>query len=261
MARGRRALGALTLVVLLVGSACKLELDVNVEVAEDGSGAVEVVIGLDPEALERAGGDLAAVLEVDDLEDAGWSIDGPAEEPDGFTRVRIRHPFGTPEEAAAVFAQVAGEEGPFQDFAVERETGFAETRYRFTGRVDFAGGLEALGDEGLAAELDGEPLGQTVEEIEAQLGDSLSRLIQVRVRARLPGDVSSNATTKADNGAVWQVGFGEGAVDLEATGVERRTTTLVLAGVGGVAALALVVLLLVRLAGRVTARDEPTSDG
>lgn len=259
MRRGRRALGALTLLVMLVGSACKLELDVDVEVAEDGSGSVEVVVGLDPDAVERAGGDLSDVLEVADLEEAGWTIDGPTEEADGFTRVRIRHPFGSPEEAADVFAQIAGDEGPFQDFAIERETGFAETRYRFTGRVDFAGGLEALGDEGLAAELDGEPLGQTVEEIEAQLGDSLSRLIQVRVRARLPGDVSSNATTKAENGAVWQVGFGEGAVDLEATGVERRTTTLVLAGVGVLAALALVVLLLVRLAGRVRARDEPTS--
>jgi hypothetical protein len=121
--------------------------------------------------------------------------------------------------------------------------------------VDFAGGLEALGDQGLAAELDGEPLGQTVDEIEAQLGDSLSRLIQVRVRARLPGDVSSNATTKAENGAVWQVGFGEGTVDLNAVGTERRTSPLVPAGVAGVATLALLVLLLVRLAGRVTARD------
>jgi hypothetical protein len=244
----------------LLVSACRLEVDVNVDLAADGSGAVEVVVGLDADAVERIGGDLSAVLEVEDLTDAGWVVDGPTEESDGYTRVRIRHPFADPGEAADVFDQIAGEDGPFQDFAVTRERSFAETRYGFTGRVDFAGGLEAFGDEGLAAELDGQPLGQSVEEIEEQLGDSLSRLIQVRVRVRLPGDVTSNATTKADNGAVWQVGFGEGAVDLDASSTERRTTTLVLAGVAVLCALALVILLLVRLAGRVTAKDgaDPT---
>ena len=104
--------------------------------------------------------------------------------------------------------------------------------------MDFAAGSRPCGDEGLAAELDGEPLGQSVEEIEAQLGDSLSRLIQVRVRARLPGEVTSNATTKADNGAVWQVGFGEGTVDLEATGTQRRVASLALAGVAMLCAIA-----------------------
>src|SRR3546814_1417416 len=91
-------------------------------------------------------------------------------------------------EAAAIFDEIAGEEGPFQDFAVTHEDSFASTEWGFTGRVDFSGGLEALGDEGLAAELDGEPLGLSVEEIEERLGDSLSRLVQVRVGVRLPGE-------------------------------------------------------------------------
>jgi hypothetical protein len=241
--------------VLLAGSACKLELDVNVDVAEDGSGFIEVVVGLDPDALDKIGGDLSAVMEVGDLEDAGWVVDGPTKESDGFTRVRIRHPFGTPEEAADVMAQIAGTDGPFQDFRVTRDESFAQTTWHFTGKVDFSGGLEAFGDQGLAAQLDGQPLGQSVDEIEAQLGDSLSRLIQIRVNARLPGKVTSNATTKADNGAVWQVGFGQGAVDLDAKGQDRRIPTLVLTGVAGLSALALVILLLVRLAGRVTAKD------
>lgn len=251
----------LVALLMVVGSACKLELDVNVDVAEDGSGVVEVVVGLDPDALDKIGGDLAAVLEVGDLEDAGWVVDGPTEEADGYTRVCIRHPFGTPGEAAQVVDQIAGDDGPFQDFTVTRDTSFAETRFGFTGRVDFAGGLEAFGDQGIASELDGEPLGQSVEEIEGQLGDSLSRLIQVRVRARLPGDVTSNATTKADDGAVWTVGFGTGSVDLEASSTQRRTSTLVLTGAAVVCAVALLVLLLVRLGGRATAEDAPGRPG
>lgn len=230
----------------------------NVLVEEDGSGLVEVVVGLDEDAVERIGGDLQAVMEVDDLLASGWELDGPDLDPDGYTRVRLSHPFGTPEEAAEVFAEIAAEDGPFQDFEVTRATSLAETRWTFTGRVDFTGGIEAFGDEGLAAELDGEPLGQSVEEIEEQLGDSLSRLIQIRVRARLPGEVTSNATTRADNGAVWQVGFGEEPVDLRAEGTERRISVLVLAGVGAVALVALVVLVLVRLARRVTGDDDHT---
>lgn len=249
-----------TLLVVLLASGCRLELDVNVSMDEDGSGTVEVVAALDPDAVERIGGDLGAVVELDDLRAAGWTVDGPTEDRDGFTRLRVQRAFGTPEEADEILAVIAGEEGPFQDFSLRRDVSFATTEWAFSGRVDFSGGLEALGDEALAEALDGEPLGQTVEEIEAQLGESLSRLVQVRVRARLPGEVTSNATTQADNGAVWQVGFGEGAVELEAEGTEHRTSTLLLVGAAVVLGLALLVVVLVRLAGRVTARDRAERD-
>ncbi|MEQ1787495.1 MAG: hypothetical protein ABL966_10605 [Acidimicrobiales bacterium] len=254
------------LLLLVVGAvllaSCRLELDVNVAVEEDGSGSVEIVVAVDADGIERIGGDLAAVLEVDDLVEAGWVIDGPDLETDGYTRVRFRHAFSDATEAAAIFDQIAGDDGPFQDFAVRREASFANTEWGFSGRVDFSGGLEAFGDDALAAELDGEPLGQTVEEIEAQLGESLSRLIQVRVGVRLPGEVTSNATTKAGNGAVWQVGFGDGAVDLVATGEEQRTASLVGVGVGVVCLLLLVLYGLVRLAMRSTAtrRSGPIGD-
>ena len=75
--RGRRGLVLVALLVLL-GTGCRLELDVNVQVASDGSGVVEVVVGLDPDALDKIGGDLLAVLDVRALEVAGWVIDGPS---------------------------------------------------------------------------------------------------------------------------------------------------------------------------------------
>ena len=141
-----------------------------------------------------------------------------------------------------------------------RDSSFAETRVGFSGRVDFRASLAALGDRGVAPELDGEPLGATLEEVEAQLGASLSRLIQVRVRARLPGDVTSNATTKADNGAVWQIAFGEGSVDLEATGTKARTSSLVAAGIGLAGAIVVFLYGLVRLAMRSTAHASSAGD-
>ena len=73
----------------------------------------------------------------------------------------------------------------------------------------------------------------------------------------------SNATTKAGNGAVWQVGFDDGAVDLEATGEESRTSKLVAVGVGAALTVVLLLFGLVRLAMRSTARrSAPTrNDG
>lgn len=238
----------------LLASACRLQLDVNVAVEEDGSGSVEVVVGVDRDGVERIGGDLGEVLAVDDLTDAGWTVEGPDEEQDGFTRVRFRKTFANPEEAPAIFDEIAGEDGPFQDFAVRRESSFAKTEWGFRGRVDFTGGIEAFGDEQLAAELDGEPLGQTQEEIEEQLGEALSRIIQVRVGVRLPGDVTSNATTKAGNGAVWQVGFGDGTIDMAADGEEQRTATLIGLGVAAACVAILFFYALVRLAMRSSQR-------
>ena len=83
-------------------------------------------------------------MAVDDLVDAGWSVEGPTLDQDGVTRVRISRAFANADEASTIFAQIAGEDGPFQDFAVEKDTSFAESRWRFTGRVDFSGGLEAF---------------------------------------------------------------------------------------------------------------------
>lgn len=253
----RARLLALPMVALLLAGGCRLGLDVNVTVEEDGSGSIEVVTTLDADALDRIGGDLGEVVVLDDLRAAGWTVDGPTEEPDGGARLAVRRAFGNPEEAAAIFDELTGEDGPFQGFRVRHDTSFARTEWGFSGRIDFSGGIEALGDDRLADELDGEPIGLSAEELEERLGDSLSRLVQVRVRVRLPGEVTSNATTRADNGAVWQVGFGEGAVDLEAEGTERRLAPIVLVVVAAVLGLALVVLLLVRLAMRVTDRRRP----
>jgi hypothetical protein len=255
-----RALLVAALVGLLA-SACRLELDVQVDMAEDGSGSVEVVVGVDGDGIERIGGDLQAVLAIDDLDAAGWTVEGPEEGADGFTRVRFAKLFDTPDEAAVIFEEIAGEDGPFQDFAVSHEPSFARTEWGFTGRIDFSGGLAGFGDEALAAELDGEPLGQTLEEIEAQLGEPLERVIQVAVGVQLPGDVTSNATEPTAGGGVWKVAFGGGPVAMEATGEEERTASVV--GAVGAATCAVLFLLygLVRLVlGFVRRRDHRADD-
>jgi hypothetical protein len=236
----------LTLVVVLLAAGCQVRTEVGVEVEEDGSGVVSVAVGLDDDAMSRVPR-LDQELRLDDLRATGWTITGPTLEADGFTWIRASKPFATPSAATGVLAEVAGADGPFRDFVVTRERRFARTDFTFRGTVDFTGGLEAFGDEGLSEVLDGEPLGEDVLAIEERIGQAIDQAFTFRVAVRLPGDLrSSNAPTEAANGAVWEPRLTEGGpIELVAASESTRTRTLVLTAVAVVAALAAVIVLVV----------------
>lgn len=235
----------LTLAAVGVLAACEVRTEIAVDVDDDGSGVVTVAVGLDPDAVDRFPG-LEQELRLDDLGATGWEITGPTLEADGFTWIRGSKPFARPEEAGAVLAEVAGADGPFRDFVVERDRSFARTTYRFAGVVDFTGGLERFGDDALAAALDGEPLGEDVSAIEERVGAAIDEAFTFRVAVRLPGDItSSNAPTEADNGAVWEPSLSEaGPVELVAESETTRTGSIVLVAVAVVAGVAAVAVLV-----------------
>lgn len=242
----RRALAALVaLAYVVVAAGCEVRTEVGVDVDEDGSGVVTVAVGLDESAMEQVPG-LEGELRLDDLRETGWTITGPALEADGFTWIRASKPFPTAEAAGRVLAEVAGEDGPFRDFAVTRERSFARTRYGFEGTVDFTGGLEAFGDEDLAAVLDGEPLGEDVAAIEERIGRAIDEAFTFRVAVRLPGDLgSTNAPTRAGNGAVWQPRLSEGGpIELRASSETVRVRSIVLVAVAVLSVVAAGVVLV-----------------
>lgn len=245
-ARSLRSVG-LALVAAVVLTACQLRTEVNVSVTEDGSGTVEVALALDEEAASRRP-DLADELEVDDLVATGWEVTGPAEEADGWTWIRARHDFGDPAEVALLVDEIAGPDGPFRDFRLQRADGFAETSFRFEGVVDFTGGLDAaVADRDLAETLGAEPL----ELLDERLEQAIDRVVQVQVAVRLPGTVESNAPTRASNGAVWRPSVVEPEpVELRATSTVTNTDRLVWTGIAALAGLVLVVLLVVWIVRR-----------
>ena len=234
----------LLVVVALAVAGCQLRTEVNLTVEDDGSGVVEVGIGLDEDGVDDHP-DLLESLEFRDLVDAGWEVTEPTEEGDGFTFVRVRHEFSRPEQVGPLVEQVAGEDGPFQSFRLERDDAYAETEYRFDGVVDFTGGVDALAeDPELAEALGNDP----VELIEERLGRAVDELLQFQVAVRLPGDVSSNAPTQASNGALWRPSvLEEESIELSATSTMRRTERLVWSVVAVVAAFALLLFVLVRV--------------
>lgn len=244
-ATGRLRRAGLALLVLFALAGCEVRTELNVTVEEDGSGRLELAVALDDDAVSRRPG-LLDELDLSDLTDTGWEVTGPAEEADGATWIRARHDFGTPDELATLIDDVAGEQGPFRDFRLTREDGFAERRYRFRGTVDFTAGAGALAeDPELAAALEAEP----IELLEQRLGAAIDEMVEVQVAVRMPGSVDSNALTQASNGAVWRPSVVEReVVELRATSTVSRSDRLVWAGVGAVAAFALVLYVLIRAA-------------
>lgn len=235
----------LALLVLVALAGCEVRTELNVAVEDDGSGQVELAVALDEEAVSRRPG-LLEEMDLSDLTDTGWEITGPAEEADGLTWIRARHEFGTPEELGILVEEVAGEDGPFRDFRLTQEDEFAERHHHFSGTVDFTAGAGALAeDPELAEALDAEP----IELLEQRLGAAIDDMIEVQVAVRMPGSVESNALTQASNGAIWRPSVVEReVVELRATSTVSRSERLVWAGVAAVAAFALVLYVLVRVA-------------
>lgn len=222
-------------------AACDTDIRVAMDVEADGQGRVVATVTLD-RAAAGAVGDLSDQLRVDDLEDAGWTVEGPEPTDDGGVEITAERPFAGPQGAARAIEELSGADGPFRNFVIERDASFLRTRTRFRGRVDLAAGLDAFGDEDLAARL-GAPLGVEGEALRRQLGAAADEVFGFEVVVRLPGSVESNAPTSVSNGAQWRPKLGEDAV-LVASAEQWNVASIAfaaLAALTGVAAVALLV--------------------
>lgn len=156
------------MVGLVLLSGCQATAWVRVEVHPDGSGSVAVDVYLDAEAV-AAVGDLSEMLDVDDLEAAGWQIVGPGhpdavaaelgddDPPDtwAFVRMHLAHPFSDADEANRLLKSLGGPDGPLQNVRLTRDGSIFENRLRFTGTVDLSAGLDTFGDDALTVALGG----------------------------------------------------------------------------------------------------------
>jgi hypothetical protein len=185
MPRRRLAVLALALVAA-VATGCQLQVAVDIQVADDGSGVVTVGVGLDDDALARAG-DLESQLRVDDLRAAGWEVSAPTRGEDGITWVRAAKPFADPAAADVVLAELTGPAGAFRDFAVARDEDVLGVTTSVTGTVDLTDGPAVFSDEALTAALGGDPFGGTLASIEQQEGRPVTEMVTFGVTVSVPG--------------------------------------------------------------------------
>ena len=189
-------LGALV-ALLMVLTGCQVKLTVDTKVNANGSGTVAVGVGLDDEALAKAG-DLSSQLRVDDLRASGWTVTGPTKEGDGYTWVRASKPFNDAAGATAVLDEVNGASGAFGGWKVSHGSSLLSDSYSVKGNIDLTSGMAAFTDPGLASALGGDPFGGAVAAIEQQQGRPVADMVDVRVTVQVPGGSRTYTPSLAD---------------------------------------------------------------
>jgi len=186
---------------------------IDVAVEADGSGTVTVTTRLDAEAAAKVP-DLDQSLLVEDLKAAGWRMVGPDRLPDGGWEVSAAKRFTEASRLGSVLAEVAGRDGPFRDFRLDRSHSFAKTSYRLEGTVDLSGGIEAFGDPELRQALGGNMFGRPLAELELAAGKPLDQAVRFTVRTHLPGGGTDE----------WEPKLGAAPTAIEASSANRAPT-------------------------------------
>ena len=227
---------------LLVASACEVDVGVDIDVAENGSGTVSLGVSLDRAAAEALG-DLANQIDLDDLALAGWEVTGPARESDNLLWLRATKPFGSAEELPSILAEIAGPD-VFRSFELRRRAEFAEQTWDVAGQVDPAAAFPELLDtlafnRGLA------------ERIRSAVGESgggsLTSGVTMRLSIDLPGELRSGGDVYTWTALDEDSSTSSSAVRLTAT--KENTTARTLRLVGLAAAALFVLALLLNLLG------------
>lgn len=171
------------LVLLLAG--CQVRIHTTVTMKANGRGTVTQAVGFDDAALRRVG-DLDQQLRVDDLEQAGWTVDPAVEEGD-LTWVRAHHDFADPAEATALVGQLSGPDGPFRDVVVARSDGLLSSSYSVAGVIDPTAGFKMFGDPELISTMGGDGTGGLLDRIAAEEGRPAADMVTVSFTSELPG--------------------------------------------------------------------------
>jgi hypothetical protein len=204
--------GLIAVGLLLLLTACRVDVAVHVDMNENGSGNVLVEVTTDADVVAQAEG-LAEDLRFDDLTAAGWVVDGPATTPSGGLAVSMQHSFDTPEQATALLATLSGTDGPLRSVSFSRTATVHDITYTVAGsaRVD---SLSAFADSELIAAVGGTPY---VDDI-AAAGLSADEAVNLTLTVTLPGTVATSTATPDENGAItWTIPVDGVQVDLAAT--------------------------------------------
>ena len=98
--------------------ACRLDVNVDMTVAPDGTGTLSVVATADADVV-AAVPTIAEELATDDIVAAGWVIDGPTPTPDGGLSITLTHDFVSDEEATNLLNSLGP---PFNQMSLVRNT-------------------------------------------------------------------------------------------------------------------------------------------
>lgn len=246
----KTAFVALVGLLAVVGlSACRIDTEVTTIVNPDGTGTVTLTVTADAEAV-AAEPNLAKELKVDDLVQAGWSVNGPNATETGGLMVVLRHPFRNLAEGNDVLRSLSGTDGPLIEPLLNARAEKGEVHWTFVGSLDFSKGLAALADQDLITAVGKVPWVDEVANKQLTPTDVAS----ITFKLSLPGtDGTSSAPTAASNGEAaandstadeWTVRPGDAALDLSIETVQVSKSVQRARGVRQKAVIALIIYLV-----------------
>jgi hypothetical protein len=201
-----------TLVACAVAlAACQIDVAVDIAVEPDGTGIVTVVATADADLVRRVPS-LADDLVLDDVEDAGWIITGPAPTSTGGLSVTFTHDFVSADEATNLLRSLGP---PFNEIVLQRGTPDDETTNQLTGLLGLPDGFADFADDDLIAAVGSLPFEDELTASDATPANSLA----FRLTATLPGVIVPEETNGAldDDGQLsWTVPVDGSIAELQA---------------------------------------------
>ncbi len=231
----RRASVALSLALLCLLAACRVDVTVDVVVGADGNGEVVVTAVADAEVVQQAPG-LAGDLQFDDAVTAGWAVEGPTATADGGLTVTLRHPVTSAEEATNLLNSLGP---PFTTMRLERnqDPGSDGVAVVLSGQLTLPNGFDSFADSDLLGAVGGTPFGEQI----AVSGATPASSMSVTLRADLPGEVLETSGQEADGRLVWAAPLDGSSSNVAATTEQRPPSG---GGWAGPASTILLVLLV-----------------
>ena len=182
-----KSLALLALTVLLSVSACTIQLRVEIDLAEDGSGQITAGIGLDEEARSQpALQNVEEALRISDLIEAGWEFESAGLGSDGREWFEATKSFNNPDDLQKVLNELTNSPEAFKDWKFSSEITSKTRDFAVSGVVDLSDGLNLFTDEPLNNLLDEPPLGIAIETLEESLGIPINETVSLQVIINLP---------------------------------------------------------------------------
>lgn len=241
----KTAFVALLTVLAVVGlSACRVDSEVITVVNPDGTGSVTVRVTADAEAV-AAEPNLAKELKVDDLVQAGWSVEGPTAGENGGLVVVLRRPFRNLAEGNDVLRSLSGTDGPLIEPSLTARAEKGEVHWSFVGSLDFSKGLTSLADQDLINAVGKVPWVEEVARKQLTPGDVAS----ITFKLALPGTdgtktVPAGDTVPDSTSGEWTVRPGDAALDLSVETVQVSKSVQRARSIKRKATIALVIYLV-----------------
>ncbi|HEX2063941.1 MAG TPA: hypothetical protein VHE80_05935 [Acidimicrobiales bacterium] len=218
-------------VAVLLGTGCRVDVAVGVEVGRDGTGQVTASVLLDQAAAAHLV-EGAERPRVGDLEAAGWRVEEPVARTGGGQELRAVKRFESPAGATRAVEELTGPGGPLRSFRLSQERSFLRTRTALTGTVDLSGGLDGFADPALREQL--AAAGADFATIERQLGEPAVEAFHLEIRSELPGQART-----------WTPALGQ-VVDVRTSVESWNTSRIAFLVVAMASGLALVAVLVSR---------------